>query len=348
MHKSKPRRLLVIRLSAMGDVAMTLPVLKALCENHPQLQITLLTRPFFSPIFTPLDQIRVFEADLKGRHKGFLGLWKLYRELSAMDFEAVADLHNVLRTKVLKVFFGLGGIRFVQIDKGRTEKRRLTALQNKDFRPLQTTHQRYAAVFEKLGYTLDLGKIRLLDKQPLSPELKELVGNGSRKLIGVAPFAAFAGKQYPEELMKEVLAGLYKTNQYKIFLFGGVSDSKLLDSWCSEVGNCVNMAGKLDFKDELALISNLDLMLSMDSANAHLAANFGIKVVTLWGLTHPYAGFYPFGQDPSNALLSDREKYPAIPTSVYGKSMPKGYENVMETIHPTEVIANVEKLLGDS
>jgi len=84
-------------------------------------------------------------------------------------------------------------------------------------------------------------------------------------------------------------------------------------------------------------------MLSMDSGNAHMAANYGIPVVTLWGVTHPYAGFYPFGQPMENALVADREAYPLIPTSVYGNKVPKGYENAMNTIRPKEIL---DKLLG--
>jgi ADP-heptose:LPS heptosyltransferase len=83
----------------------------------------------------------------------------------------------------------------------------------------------------------------------------------------------------------------------------------------------------------------------MDSGNAHIAAMLGIKVVTLWGVTHPYAGFYPFHQDPSNALLSDRTLYPKIPTSVYGNKFPEDYKNVMSTITPQSVIDKIESLL---
>ncbi|MEO0528703.1 MAG: glycosyltransferase family 9 protein, partial [Bacteroidota bacterium] len=103
--------------------------------------------------------------------------------------------------------------------------------------------------------------------------------------------------------------------------------------------------GKLTFQEELALISNLDLMLSMDSGNAHLAAMYGIPVVTLWGVTHPYAGFYPIKQARDNALLANRDKYPLIPTSVYGNKMPSGYEKAMETISPEAVFQKIEMIL---
>jgi ADP-heptose:LPS heptosyltransferase len=86
-------------------------------------------------------------------------------------------------------------------------------------------------------------------------------------------------------------------------------------------------------------------MLSMDSGNAHMAAMLGTPVVTLWGATHPYAGFSPFNQPESNALVSDREKYPLLPTSIYGNKVVKGYEDVMRTILPETVVNKINEVI---
>lgn len=347
MDKNKAGHILVIRLSAMGDVAMTVPVLLALTRCYPELRITILTRGFFEPLFAQLDKVRVFRAEVEGKHKGLAGLWKLYRELQGVRFDAIADLHNVLRSNVLKYFFSLSGVPFVQIDKGRAEKRALTAMNNKVFKPLRTTHQRYADVFGKLGWPIALESTNLLNRQPLSDNTRELVGKDHGKWLGLAPFAAYPGKMYPARLMEQLIREISETGRYKIILFGGgESEARQLESWAMEFDNCINIAGKLGFKEELALISNLDLMVSMDSANAHLAANYAVPTITLWGLTHPYAGFYPFRQDPGNALLSDRDQYPGLPTSVYGNKMPAGYERVMETIAPAKVLAKIQALTG--
>ena len=101
------------------------------------------------------------------------------------------------------------------------------------------------------------------------------------------------------------------------------------------------MAGKIKFQQELQLISNLDVMLSMDSGNAHIAAMLGVQVITLWGATHPFAGFSPFNQPMGNSLVSDREKYPLLPTSIYGNKKVEGYEDVMRTIEPDKVVTSV-------
>ncbi len=340
--------ILIIRFSALGDVAMTVPVLRALLQQHPEVRITVLTRAFFKPLFNQLEQVTVFEADLKGRHKGPFGLWKLYKDLRSLGINRVADLHNVLRTNVLKYYFQLGRIPFYQLDKARRDKKALTASKNKVFEPLPSTHQRYADVFAEMDLTLDLSKVSLYSKEKLSDSILKHIGGEPKKWIGIAPFAAHEGKMYPLTLMEKVIALLGNTHNYKLLLFGGGrKEQAVLENLAKTDSNCIVIAGKLSLHEELALISNVDLMLSMDSANGHLAAMYDIPVVTLWGVTHPYAGFAPFGQDLNSSLLADRTKYPLIPTSVYGNKVPHGYETIMETISPETVVTKIKEVLGD-
>lgn len=340
------KHLLIIRLSAMGDVAMTVPVLLALKEQHPSVKITILTRAFFKPLFSQIPNVKVYEADVKGKHKGIVGLYKLYQELKSLKIDIVADLHNVLRSKILKLFFNASGVAVAQIDKGRKEKKALTAKTKKKFIPLKTTHQRYADVFEQLGFKIDLLNVTLLKKELLSEKTQELIGNDAKKIIGIAPFAAFSGKMYPLSLMEQVVENLATSGSYKLFLFGGgAREIEILNRWENTFSNTISVAGKISFDQELAIISHLNIMLAMDSGNAHLAANYGIITITLWGVTHPYAGFYPFGQNIQNALLADKKQFPLIPTSVYGNKFPEGYGKAMETITPASVITKIDELL---
>lgn len=307
----------------------------------------MLTKEPLIPIFEGIPNLQVFIADVNGRHKGLKGLWKLHKELMEYPISAVADLHNVLRSNILKRYFRLAKVPFAQINKGRSEKRALTSGKNKEFKPLKSTLQRYCEVFDSLGFPLQLPTVKPLEQKALSQQTLGLIGKDNRqKWIGIAPFAAFPGKTYPYKLMEEVIKGLDNTNKYKIFLFGGEEDRPPLIRTVNKSRNVVNMAGVVDLSQELELISHIDLMISMDSANAHLSAMYGIPTITLWGVTHPYAGFYPFGQDPDYALTSDRSRYPLIPTSIYGKKVPKGYEHVMETILPEQVLNKVYSVLS--
>ncbi|MDY7396517.1 glycosyltransferase family 9 protein [Aureibaculum sp. 2210JD6-5] len=336
--------IIVIRLSAMGDVAIVVPVLRVLVKRYPELKVTMVSRAFFKPLFDDIPNVTFYDADVKETHKGVLGLHKLSKELKKLKPNKIADLHNVLRSKMLRFF--LVGIKNVVIDKGRAEKKALTRPENKVFKQLKSSHERYADVFRKLGYPIDL-------ENPVFPSKKDLtdipfpwgrVRDG--KWIGIAPFAQHQGKMYPLDLMGKVIEQLVKSNNYKIMLFGGGADEiKVLSKLENRFENTISVAGKLDFKEELALISNLDGMLSMDSANGHLAAMQGVKTITVWGVTHPYAGFTPFNQPMEHQILPDFEKYPKLPCSIYGNKVFEGYGDVMRSIKPQTVVDKIEELI---
>lgn len=332
--------LLVIRLSAMGDVAMTVPVLKSFVAQYPDVKITVVSKPFLKPLFEEIDNVQFFAADVKNRHKGIRGLFQLYKDTKKLGITKVADLHNVLRSKIVRNFYKFSGYQIAFIDKGRVEKKALTREVNKEFKQLKTTFERYSDVFASLGYQITQQEIQFKTRT-LSDKALQLVGDKNTPWIGIAPFAAFEGKTYPITLMKEVIKDL-SSNKLQLLLFGGGDkEITILNSLESEFDNVISVAGKLSFKEELALISNLDTMLAMDSGNAHLAAIQGINTITLWGVTHPYAGFAPYQQPSENCMLPDMIKYPKIPCSIYGNKVFDGYENVMETITPSSVVEKV-------
>ena len=337
---SKPKHILVIRLSAMGDVSMTVPVIRAFSNQYPEVKITVLTRAFFNPFFRDLKNVTVFNADVKGNHKGIFGLYKLSKELKQFNFDAIADLHNVLRSNILRSFLSVK--QFAQIDKGRAEKEALVS--GKIFQQLKTTQQRYADVFEQLGFKIDVSNPTFPKPAPLTKKLLEITKKEAKQCIGIAPFAAYRSKMYPLELMNEVINVLAK--DYHILLFGGGKDEVAqLERLSDQFDNVINIAGKLTLDEEVDVISNLDVMLSMDSGNGHIAAMLGIKVVSIWGVTHPFAGFLPFNHSLDSCLMADRAKFPKIPTSVYGNKYPKEYELAIATISPNEIIVKVKSVL---
>ncbi|RLD30264.1 MAG: ADP-heptose--LPS heptosyltransferase RfaF [Bacteroidetes bacterium] len=341
----KPTHILVIRLSAMGDVAMTVPVLRLVVQTYSDVKITLVSRRTFEPLFTDIPNVRFLEADVYGKHKG-LGLLKLAKEARLLGIDAVADLHNVIRSKNMTRILRLRGISSITIDKGRAEKRKLVNAKGMGLIKLKSTHQRYADVFERLGLPIDLSTPNFPDRKPLNARLHTLIGTAPKKWIGIAPFAAYKGKMYPMEMMKEVLAHLEDTQLYRVLLFGGGKEEmEQLKELETQFSTVTNVGGALTFSEELDLISNLDLMISMDSANGHLAAIYGIPVITLWGVTHPYAGFTPYQQPDENQLKSDRNQYPLIPTSVYGNKYPSDYEDVMQTIETKTILDKIQDLL---
>jgi ADP-heptose:LPS heptosyltransferase len=323
----------------MGDVAMTVPVLRAFVKQYPTVQITVVSRPFFKPFFDGIPNLSFFAFDEKERHKGFPGLLRLFQELRKLEIDAFADLHNVLRSKIVRTLFALSGKKVAAVDKGRKGKKALTALENKVFKQLPTMFENHTQVFQKLGFAVDLSNPEFPEKADLSPEILSIIGENHQKLIGIAPFAQYESKVYPLDLMQQVIAQLAENKENKILLFGGgKKEIEILDSISSSYKNVINMAGKIKFQQELQLISNLDVMLSMDSGNAHIAAMLGVKVVTLWGATHPFSGFAPFNQPLQNALVSDRNLFPKLPTSVYGNKKVEGYKDAMRTITVDSIV----------
>ncbi|WP_264548614.1 glycosyltransferase family 9 protein [Flavobacterium sp. N2820] len=343
---SKPKHILVIRLSAMGDVAMIVPVLRALFLQHPEVKITVVSRPFFQPFFDGIPNVNFFGVDLNKRHKGFIGLVRLFSDLRKLKIDVVADLHNVLRSKVVRTLFALSGKKVAATDKGRAEKKALTSLTNKVFSQVKPMIERHVDTFKQLGFSIDLSNAQFPEKATLSEEILTITGTKNQNWIGIAPFAQYESKVYPIDLMQKVIDGLAQNKSYKIFLFGGgEKEIQLLNQLQNQHENVVVLAGKTQFKQELDVISNLDIMLSMDSGNAHIAAMLGVKVITLWGATHPFAGFKPFNQPDDFCLTSDSAQYPLLPTSIYGNKKVEGYDKVMRTILPSQVIEKINSNL---
>ena len=276
----------------------------------------MLTSPAAAGLFLDKpDNLTVVPAHIRGRHAGLKGIYTLYKELRDSSFDAVADLHDVLRSRLLRQLLSLSGCRTVHIDKGRRDKRKLTARRKKCRQPLTSSADRYAAVFHRLGLPFQNTFTSLFTTRPPLPE--GLLPDTGQPIIGIAPFAKHKGKIYPPEYMEQVIATLAASGRYRLLLFGGQGEeSRQLAEWEQQYGNTLSLAGKnLGFETELAIISHLSVMLSMDSANMHLASLVGTPVVSVWGATHHWAGFMGWNQHENRAIGLD---LPCRPCSVFG------------------------------
>ena len=331
----------------MGDVAMSIPVLKQLLSQHLDIHITFLSQQKFKPLFDNIERLQFYSADVHGKHKGFLGLYRLYKTLKRLHtFNYIADLHNVLRSKIIRNFFKLSGCTVRYIDKGRAAKKALTQKENKQLIQLQNTFERYTDVFRLLGFSLQLTKRIQRIKLPLQNiaqhcKLPFNIAEEHKQtpVIGVAPFAQYKEKTYPIKSMQEVLKMLTIKGYYVLLFGGGEKETRILQVWEKEYNHTTCIAGKISLEDELILMSNVDVMLSMDSANMHLASLYGVPVISIWGATHPYAGFYGYGQSIHNAVqvnLSCR------PCSVFGnKPCYKNDWACMQAIKPLMVVEKI-------
>ncbi|MGE0078360.1 MAG: glycosyltransferase family 9 protein [Bacteroidales bacterium] len=343
---STPRKILAIRLSAIGDVAMTVPSIWSITQNNPDVQVTLVSQGFARNIVDQIPGVLFFEADTKNRHKGFIGLIRLFNDLKRLDnFDAVADLHDVIRSKFIRELFQLKGVRVVKIDKGRNEKKALCRLKNKNLVELKSTFERYADVFQKLNLKVDDSFDYFFREARLSKEISIHLGYKEGNWIGIAPFAKHKGKIYPLDQMEIVIAKLSMNKLNKIILIGGGGEEKtILESWAKKYPNTISIARKYSITDELNIISNLNVLVCMDSANMHFASLVNTPVISIWGATHPFAGFYGWKQNQENAIQMDLN---CRPCSVYGNKpcFRKDYA-CLTRITPETVINKINTLLG--
>jgi len=187
---SLPLRIIVTRFSAMGDVAMVASVLKEFCQQHPTVEIIMVSRPFFAPFFDGIKNVKFHAIEPKTTHKGLFGLIRLKNELAQYGADAVADLHFNLRSRILDVLLSLSGIKIKQLDKGRAEKKALTRKEHKVKHPLKLTVERYADVFRALGFHFELSHKLASNLQDVPKAAFSMFSNFERKKNWYRSFCA--------------------------------------------------------------------------------------------------------------------------------------------------------------
>lgn len=340
---------LLARFSAIGDVAMTVPVVYSACACYPRLRFVLLTRQSMVPIFACApENLTVVGVDLKDpAYRGIGGMRRLAAEMRRR-FSPVAfiDLHDVLRTRLLGLFLRLHGVPCSRIDKTRSKRRALTRPRNKVMLPLAGSREAYARAFARAGLPLQerfdgLWAGRGTAPAELFAGIAQPKPQGVR-WVGIAPFAAHAGKIYPVDLMEQVVGALSQQPDVEIFLLGGGPlETEVLNDWAARYPRVQSLAGKRNgFAAELALFNHLDCMLTMDSANMHLAAIAGTPTLSIWGATHPYCGFAGWRQTESDMI---QLPVPCRPCSVFGDRPCRnaGTLQCLRAIRPDAVVARV-------
>ncbi|MDR0729772.1 MAG: glycosyltransferase family 9 protein [Prevotellaceae bacterium] len=334
--------ILIIRLSAIGDIAMAAAVVRQVAVQFPDTVFTMVSQPFMQPLFTGLPNLRFIGIDEKTDYRGLRGIWRLCRMIRAQQPDVVADIHDVLRTQILRGLLRLSGRRVRVIRKGRAAKRRLTRRRYKVRQPLKSTFDRYRETLARC-----IGQPLSPDAPPATPAYMPSSGGitpTTSKVVGIAPFAAHDGKVYPTEKMQEVVAYFAACADTEVFLFGGGRrEQTILEEWERRYPPVRSTAGQLTLADELALMQRLSVMISMDSANMHFASFVGTPVVSVWGATHPYAGFYGWRQAPGNAVCAE---LPCSPCSIYGnKPCFRRDYHCLQSIPPAVIIARAQAFL---
>ncbi len=335
----QPQHLLVIRLSAMGDVAMVPHSLRALRVNYPDLKVTVLTKELFTPLFEGLN-VEILNIDTKHEHSGLVGLNRLASQIAEMGVDCVADMHSVLRTRMLTSLLALRGIKSRRIHKGRITKwLHLDGGCNKVTKPLTHTVNRYCGTLRKLGFKVDapLPATKRKRENPLPYE------KGGERWIGIAPFSVHEGKRYPLHLVSQVVEMLSERYDRVFIHSGGGEELLFAQKMEQNHKNVVAVFSLTKLKGEIDLISMLDCIISMDSFAMHVASLTATPVVSIWGATHPMLGFHGYGYDKDGEIQLDLK---CRPCSTYGNKRCRFNDyHCLYQITPQMVVERVELLL---
>jgi len=309
---------LITRFSALGDVAIAVPLLKAVATAYPEDHFFIATQALMAGLFKEApDNLKVVPVDLRGTHKGLPGMFNLFRALQPLHIDKVCDLHAVHRTYLLGFLLGWRRPVF-RVNKERKARCRLTRRQNKALKPLTPALERYRKVLAHAGFVVDEAALlrTLPAKNWYMAAVQERFGAKEGLWLGVAPFARHEGKCYPLEKMAFVVADLAQRPGYRVFLFGrGSEEEATMKAWKEQYPSLELPVGG-DLHDDLQLMNCLDALVTMDSANMHLGSLANTKVLSIWGATHPLAGFAAWNQPTSNQLQLELF---CRPCSIYGK-----------------------------
>ena len=333
------KHVLVIRLSALGDVAIMVPIVKAYADSNQEIRFTVAGPPMLQPLFADMPNV------------GYLGLKKkqsfikIYRALNAVGADTVIDLHKVNRVGFAIILLRLRHLldphyRIFALRKGKLS--RWLFLHHWRRTPRKPQWQRYDDVFRRAGLKC-VNALMCKCVSADAPDTNTITQSRNRAIIGVAPFSQHEGKIWPLERTEELVRMLSERG-HEVVLFGSKSEAPVLEKWARHYAGVTSVAGRLPFAEELEIIRGLAVMVSMDSANMHFASAVGTPVVSVWGATHPDFGFYGIGQDRDNAFCANLS---CQPCSAYGnKPCRYGDYRCLKAITPEMVMKKIETLIS--
>ena len=203
--------------------------------------------------------------------------------------DAVADVHDVLRSQAFRLSMRLHGIPAAHIDKDRAGKRRFIRCGGRGMEPLRHTVLRYCDTFRWLGFVFE-------DPAPAEHRpLENPFGEKTGPLGGLRPLLRTPGPNLPRSAEPRTGAAPFSGFDRVFIHSGGGAGTGLRRGDGTNLPNVTALSERVRLAGEMALVSNLDCVVAMDSLVMHLAALVGTPVVSVWGATHPGLGFLGYG-----------------------------------------------------
>lgn len=322
-------KILILRFSSIGDIILTTPVIRCIKKQIPNAEIHYCTKKSFVSILENnpyLDKIIPLENSLK----------ELKRKLKTEKYDHIIDLHNNLRTLLIKSSFRFSS-KIAAFDKINLKK--LRAVKFKKVSVLPNIHivDRYFSATKKLGLVNDnLGLDYFLTE---NFTCKDLPSEFAENYIAFVIGAQFHTKQLPVSKAIEICQ---KSPQQKFVIIGGKEDFERGKEIAEACSNVLNVCGEYSLDGSAFLVKNAQLVISNDTGLMHIAAAFNKKIISIWGNTIPEFGMYPYmPQHPENYSIHEVKDLWCRPCSKIGfKSCPKGHFNCMQQQSVEEIMRN--------
>ena len=293
------KRILIIQTAFIGDVVLTIPLVKVLKEYQNDIEIDFLCIPETANLLNGNPMINeVIVYDKKGTDKGFTGLINIFKKIRKRKYDIVLSPHRSYRSAL---------ISFLSNSQNRIsfDKSSLGFLYTQKVEYLKGVHEiiRNLKLLEPLG----IQKTKIVkpdlfpgevDKTTVDKLFKSHGINDRDRFIIVAPGSVWFTKRFPEEKFINLL-NYFSEDDIKIVLIGSKSDYELCDRIINASNNKMiyNLAGELSLLQSTELIKRGKLIITNDSAPLHIANSVGTDGVAIFGATVTDFGFYPYGKN---------------------------------------------------
>jgi lipopolysaccharide heptosyltransferase II len=296
METSDPQKILIVRLSSIGDIILTTPVLRGLRRRFPQAHIDYVTKASFSGLLDGNPHLhRVWVVP---DNAGLAELLSALRTVRPEGYDLLVDLHKNWRSIVLRL--GAGSTSATSYRKHVIRRALYVHLKQRSL-SLPSATQRYLTAVAPLGVVDDgEGPELFLKPSLLRDTERRLRGYGweGEAAIGLVPGAGYYTKRWPIERYAELGRRLEKTFKRQLFVFGGPEDKEMGRFVAERVGSAaLNLAARLSLMESAAALSRCELVVANDTGLMHVADALGKKLVAIFGSTTEGLGFFPHGHD---------------------------------------------------
>jgi len=342
------QKILLIRFSSIGDIVLASPLIRLLKSNFPHAQIDVLVKAEYAELI----QFNPHLSNVIELHSSAVSeLWSLAQCLRHNSYDVVLDIHDSLRSRLIRFFSGAR--RIGKVNKHIIARFLLVKLGVNFYKDPQPVAVRYLRTAQSLGIGSDNKRLELFVpdgiRDGVSATISTAMSHGRGPLVGIAPGAKHNTKMWMPERFAEIATRAVRELDAGILIFGGRSDARL----CGEIfrtinaplemGRVLDLSGRLSLLQTAAALDHCDLLLCNDTGIMHIAAARQRRVVAVFGPTVEEFGFYPYGTE---AVVIERKGLSCRPCSHLGSSQcPVGHFRCMKDTSVDEVFNAVCSLV---